>query len=193
MRRLDRLVTSLHSAHCVWKGRLHAAAQELLPQADLNNTSKRKFRKQVSDHLGWGRKGLDPFAEQVNELLKEAVAQQLPPPETAEGSVATIIKDLGDAVDVAKNVYLLTIARTLPNAEEGGELRDTSTFSHEDVATWVRDVGVTFSTLRLVYVDFAPRLCAAHMRDIHARTCGPMPTSDTLFNSDLLGTTSGIQ
>ena len=70
--------------------------QELLPTVDMGDVTLAKFRKLVSKHLGFGRKGLEPHADAVNRMIKEAVHVANGSPQTAaEAMAATVADDLG--------------------------------------------------------------------------------------------------
>ena len=62
----------------------------------MGDTTMAEFRKLVSEHLGFGRKGLERSACAVNSLVKEAVHMAKGSPHgPAEAMAAVVAEDLG--------------------------------------------------------------------------------------------------
>ena len=67
-----------------------------MPTVDMGDHTIAEFRKLVSEHLGFGRKGLEPHADAVNPMIKEAAHVANGSPQTAaEAMAATVALDLG--------------------------------------------------------------------------------------------------
>ena len=97
--------------------KVQAAIEELLKDVNRETVTLRKFRRQVASHLGLGKKGLEGKADEVNVLIKEAIAQQSQTAETASERMAKVIEALGEENRKAKHmIYLATLSHVLPEA-----------------------------------------------------------------------------
>ena len=124
-------------ASCAAK--VKAAIAELLPDKDTSHVTLRKFRRMLASHLGLGKKGLEGKAEEVNSLIREALAAQASSSvETPVQRMAKVVQEVGDEVNGAKGlVYLATISRVLPGTLAATGLKDITAMSREDIADCV--------------------------------------------------------
>ena len=118
---------------------IKASVAELLATVDRDSTSVFKFRRMVSQHMGLGKKGLEARADEVNDLIKQAV-QTSSPSATPAQRIAAIVQDLGDEDGDHKGVaYLGTISRVLADTQAASNLRDIKAMSRPELAECVRN------------------------------------------------------
>ena len=119
--------------------RIRGAIAELLPSVDLQQVSVYDFRCQIARHLGFGRKGLEASADQVNVWVREAVDNRVArAQESPEQRMEAILEMLGSEDDSKKTqVHFITFSRLLPGTVELRDLRDLESMSREDIACCV--------------------------------------------------------
>ena len=118
---------------------IKASVAELLATVDRDSTSVFKFRRMVSQHMGLGKKGLEARADEVNDLIKQAL-QTSSPSATPAQRIAAIVQDLGDEDGDHKGVaYLGTISRVLADTQAASNLRDIKATSRPELAECVRN------------------------------------------------------
>ncbi|CAE7343110.1 unnamed protein product, partial [Symbiodinium microadriaticum] len=119
--------------------RIRGAIAELLPSVDLQQVSVYDFRCQIARHLGFGRKGLEASADQVNVWIREAVDNRVArAQESPEQRMEAILEMLGSEDDSKKTqVHFITFSRLLPGTVELRDLRDLESMSREDIACCV--------------------------------------------------------
>eukprot|EP00439_Symbiodinium_sp_Y106_P057281 s3165_g8.t1 len=93
--------------------RVRGAIAELLPSVDLQQVSVYDFRCQIARRLGFGRKGLEAAADQVNLWIREAVDNRMArAQESPEQRMQAMLEMLGSEDESKKTqVHLLTFAR----------------------------------------------------------------------------------
>ncbi|CAK9080890.1 Uncharacterized protein (Fragment) [Durusdinium trenchii] len=116
-----------------WNGlaaRVMGAAEELLPNLDLEAVSLKDTRAKLTQHLGLDVDALEAYKAEVTQILQQtmqasAFSESLPPELCSS--------------DRAQMVYLCTIARVLPGTLDTSDLADIQQMSRERIGNCVRD------------------------------------------------------